>query len=93
MREATRLQALKRGGKRLGNLDSLPIAQQLGADAMKAKADTFAQATLPIIKAYQRQGMTVRQIADELNRRGLETFRQGQWHASTVVNLLKRVGR
>lgn len=58
---------------------------------MKAKADAFARATLPIIEAYQRQGMTVREIAEELNRRGVETFRQGQWHASTVVNVLRRV--
>ena len=71
-------------------VESLPIAQQLGAEAMKAKAEAFAHATVPIIEAYQRQGLTVRQIADELNRRGLETFRQGQWHASTVVNVLKR---
>jgi len=84
------LQALKRKGVKLGNLESLPIAQRLGADAMRAKADAFAQATLPIIQAYQQQGMTVREIAEELNKRGVETFRQGQWHASTVVNLLKR---
>jgi DNA invertase Pin-like site-specific DNA recombinase len=90
LRTREALQALKRGGRVLGNADSLPIAQRLGADAMKAKADAFARATLPLIEAYQQQGMTVRQIAQELNRRGLQTLRQGQWHASTVVNVLKR---
>ena len=88
------LQALKRKGVKLGNPTSLPVAQRLGADAMKTKADAFAHSVIPIIEAYQQQGMTLRAIADELNQRRLETFRQGsQWHASTVVNVLKRVGR
>ncbi len=36
------LQALKRKGVKLGNPTSLPVAQRLGADAMKTKADAFA---------------------------------------------------
>jgi len=57
LRTRKALHALKKRGKVLGNRRSLPIAQQLGADAMKARADAFAQATLPLIEAYQQQGM------------------------------------
>lgn len=88
-REALKALALR--GVTLGNLDSLQEAQRKGSAATKASSDAFATATLPIIETYQRRGLTVRQIATELNRAGVRTLRGGQWHASTVVKLLQRV--
>jgi DNA invertase Pin-like site-specific DNA recombinase len=85
------LQSLKRKGKKLGNRTNLHEAQQKGAQGNVEAANAFANATLPIIEAYQRQGLTVRAIAEELNRRGLPTMRGGQWYDSTVVKLLQRV--
>nr|WP_281271257.1 recombinase family protein [Jannaschia seohaensis] len=36
---------------------------------------------------------TLRAIASELNLRGIRTRRGGQWHVSTVRNLLRRFER
>lgn len=91
LRTREALQALKRSGVKLGNLASLPEAQRKGSAATKASSDAFAASTLPIIKTYQRQGLTVREIAAELNKAGVKTLRGGQWHASTIVKLLQRV--
>jgi len=87
------LQALKRKGKTLGNRTNLREAQEKGAQGNVEAANAFAHATLPIIETYQRQGLTVREIASELNKRGLPTMRGGQWYDSTVVKLVQRVRR
>lgn len=86
------LAALKRGGKKLGNPSrkSLKAASQKGAAVNKAISDTFATAVLPIIEGYAAKGLTVREIAEELNKRKVETLRGGAWHGSTVVKLRQR---
>ena len=46
---------------------------------------------LPIVREMQASGLTtLREIADALNARGVRTARGGQWHSSTVHNLLAR---
>jgi Recombinase len=46
---------------------------------------------LPIVRAIQASGLTtLRDIAAALNARGVRTARGGQWHSSTVHNLLTR---
>jgi DNA invertase Pin-like site-specific DNA recombinase len=89
------LAALKRSGKRLGNPSrkSLKAASQKGAAANKTAADTFAASVLPMIEGYAAKGLTVRQIAVELNKRGVGTLRGGVWHDSTVVKLRQRAKR
>jgi DNA invertase Pin-like site-specific DNA recombinase len=84
------LAVLKRRGVKLGNRTNLRTAQRKGALGNIAAANAFAVATLPIIEAYQQRGMTVREIAEELNRRSLPTLRGGQWYDSTVVKLVQR---
>ena len=74
----------KRRGRKLGNLRSLKMARTQGHLTQKLQADAFAVSTLPIIEAYQRQGFTLRQIADEMNKRGIPTARGGQWFASML---------
>jgi hypothetical protein len=44
---------------------------------------------LPAIQLLQAQGMTMAQIATELNERGTRTALGGVWHQSTVSRLLK----
>jgi hypothetical protein len=52
---------------------------------------TLAANVLPIIREAQKAGAnTLRQIADALNARGIPTARGGQWHATSVKNLLER---
>jgi DNA invertase Pin-like site-specific DNA recombinase len=56
----------------------------------QAAADRQAAAVLPIIEDLQRQGLSLRGVAEELNGRGVKTARGGQWYAATVRNVLQR---
>jgi hypothetical protein len=42
------------------------------------------------IQAFQKSGMTLQQIADELNAREIATARGGNWHTSTLRNVISR---
>lgn len=93
------LQAVKRRlakeGKKLGNPNpkSLRAAQHKGAASTKATSDAFARSVIPMIEGYKRRGLTLQQIAEELNRRSVPTLRGGAWHSSTIVKLQQRVSR
>nr|BAF45205.1 putative resolvase [uncultured bacterium] len=54
----------------------------------KARALAHAANVLPVIKQIRVGGASLRQIAAELNARGIKTSRGGRWHATTVRNLL-----
>jgi hypothetical protein len=55
---------------------------------VKAAANADATNVLPVIQHAQKAGATtLRQIADA---RGIPTARGGQWHASSVKNVLER---
>lgn len=65
-----------------------PVAAR---EAAKANADNRARDYTPIIADIREGGATtLRQIAAELNSRGIVTPRGGPWHASSVRNLLAR---
>jgi DNA invertase Pin-like site-specific DNA recombinase len=81
----------KAAGAELGNRTNLPEAQALGAAANRQAADTFAANVLPVVRQLQAAGIiTTRAIAEALNARGIRTARGGEWHNSTVRNLLAR---
>ncbi len=85
------LAAKKAHGAKLGNPTNLAEAQAKGAAAGKAAADAFAANVLPVVRQLQAAGVvTVRAIAEALNARGIRTARGGEWHGSTVTNLLAR---
>lgn len=92
------LQAVKRRlakeGKKLGNPNPRAFreAQRKGAASTQAVSGTFARSVLPIIEGYKQRGLTLRQIADELNSRSVPTLRGGVWHPSTIVKIQQRVG-
>jgi DNA invertase Pin-like site-specific DNA recombinase len=78
-------------GWKAGNTTNLPQAGALGRAATKRAADVFASNILPIIRQLQAGGVTSsKELASALNARGIRTARGGQWHASTVLNILKR---
>lgn len=86
------LAAAKRRGVKLGNPSNLRHAQDAGSRKNKENADAFARAVRPIIEEIRKQGqVSLRTLATELNRRGIETERGGMWHAMTVKNLLDRL--
>jgi hypothetical protein len=84
------LTAAKARGVTLGN-PKLHVARRSAVEAVKAQADKYAANVLPIIREAQKAGAnTLREIADALNARGIPTARGGQWHATSVKNLLER---
>ena len=87
------LAAKKAHGVKLGNRTNLADASAKGAAAQRAEADDFAGKVLPIVRAVQSEGATtLRAVATALNERGVRTARGGEWHDSTVRNLLMRSG-
>jgi hypothetical protein len=58
---------------------------------LKGGADQHAANVLPLILDIQRSGAsTLSAVAAALNARGVKTARGGEWHASTVRNVLLR---
>ena len=84
------LQAKKARGEMLGsaNIEQVAVA---GRAAVMANATARAENIMPIVEAIRSSGVsTLARIAEALNNRGIATPRGGQWHASTVRNLLVR---
>ena len=87
------LAAKKAAGARLGNRTNLAEAGAKGATANRAAADAFAANVLPIVRQVEAAGATGhRAIPAALNARGVRTARGGDWHATTVRNLMQRGG-
>jgi len=62
-----------------------------GAAEQCTDAPAFAANVLPIVRQIEAAGAkTIRAIAKALNARGVHTARGGDWHGSTVGNLLAR---
>jgi len=65
-------------------------AARKGAERNARKADQHAANVLPVIRQVAARGASLRQIADELNTRGIKTARGGLWYAATVRNVMAR---
>jgi len=65
-------------------------ASRKGAATNVQKACMHASNVLPIIRQIAEGGASLRQIADELNTRGIKTARGGLWYAGTVRNIMAR---
>ena len=63
-------------------------AARKGAAVNKAQALAHAENMLPVIEKIRAGGASLRQIAAELNARGVKTARGGKWHATTVRNII-----
>ena len=77
-------------GRKLGNPTNLQAAQAKGAETNKAEADKFAQSVMPLIRTFQDQGLSLRSIVAELNNRRIPTARGGEWHVTSVRNVIER---
>lgn len=92
------LQAAKARGTRLGNPNGAEPFRRAGkgnVDAVQAnqrRADARARDLADTLSELAQEGHTTLQAqADELNRQGYKTPRDGRWHASSVANLRRRV--
>lgn len=83
------LAAAKARGCRLGNPNP-HSAGILGNMASMAYANQFAESVRPFVQSLKIQGLSLREIASEMNLRSIKTMRGRQWHASTVRNILHR---
>lgn len=83
------LAAAKQRGIHLGNPNPSP-ALALAHSASRTGADRFADTMKPLIEKLQREKLSLRGIASELNRRSIPTARGGQWQARQVANILGR---
>lgn len=81
----------KAQGAVLGNRTNLQEASAKGASANRAAADSFADNVLPVVRQIEATGVKgYRALAEALNARGIRTARGGEWHATTVRNLVIR---
>src|ERR1700682_2160239 len=64
-----------------------------GASTNKRAADSRAAALASTIRQLLAAGfVSQRELAGELNRRGIPTVFGGSWHRTTVVRMLTRLG-
>jgi len=84
---------------RLGNpngaaaLRRSPSNSKAASKALSAKADASAANLSPVVATIRAEGIqSLAGIAARLNDLGMITPRGGRWHASSVSNLLKRLG-
>ena len=82
------LEVAKARGVKLGNPNG---AQARCGQAVSDNADSFAQELTPVLQYIRAEGhVSLRAMAVELNRRGMQTRRGGIWQVSNVRNLLGR---
>jgi len=58
---------------------------------LKAQAQERAVDLASLILPLRKQGMTLKAISDEMNKRSIPTARGGAWTATTVKRLIERV--
>jgi DNA invertase Pin-like site-specific DNA recombinase len=63
-------------------------AAKKGAAVNKARALAHAANVLPVVEQIRAGRASLRQIAAELNARGVKTARGGRWYPTTVKNIL-----
>ena len=86
------LSARKAQGAQLGNPSNAQQAAALGRAAQVSEADRFAASVIPIVRAIEASGAaSITAVADALNARGIRSASGGQWHVSSVRNLLARI--
>lgn len=85
------LAAAKARGVKLGGPRTADQYQRAG-EAATRQADDFAARVAPILADVQQAGaVTLRQIADALNARGVRTARGRQWRPTTVKRIVTRI--
>lgn len=87
---AAKARGVALGWSRAERWDEQRQAARKGAARNAQKADRHAANVLPIIRQIAADGASLRQIADELNTRGIKTARGGLWYAGTVRNVMAR---
>lgn len=92
------LQAAKARGTKLGNPNGAAAllragkGNAAGVEAVKVKAQAYAQEMRAVVEHLQGQGKTsLGALVEALNGGGYRTPRGGSWHKTSVSNLLARL--
>jgi DNA invertase Pin-like site-specific DNA recombinase len=93
-RTKTALAGKRAAGARLGNPANIVEAAKRGREVQSEAADQFVLQLLPFLNAIRAAGTTtIDAMTKTLNQRGILSPRGGQWHVSSVANLLARAQR
>ncbi len=95
VRTKAALQAAKARGVKLGNPNgakAFGVRSRAGAvEALKSKADSFAQSLAGIVRPLLETGLSLRKIAERLNAEGIVTAQGKLWRANSVKRLTDRL--
>ena len=92
-RTVAALAAAKARCVRLGNSTNLTDAQAAGHRTMVRDADCHAAKVVGTIREIVQNGTySVHKIAAQMNERGVQTRRGGSWHATSILNTIRRCG-
>ena len=83
-RTSAAMQAKRRRGERVG---SVPFGKRVGADG-RLEDDPAEREVVGLVGRLKAEGLSVRAIAAELNRREIPS-RGSRWHHTTIQRLLK----
>ena len=81
-----RRRGIRLGGYRGGTAPD----HRKATEARQKAADAFASSVAPMMREMRASGLSLRQIAAEMVRRGIRTVRDGAWTAASVANVLNR---
>jgi len=87
---------VSKSGRRITRLGYHGAMEDLSAKAQIARnsnADQHSADVWPLVENFLARGLGLTGTARELNRLGVATAKGGKWHASTVVNVRKRMTR
>ena len=88
IRTKSALKEAKANGVRLGGLRDKTMQRN---KAVQANAHRRAEKVSGIIMPLREAGKSLREIADELNKAGVQTARGGLWQASQIKRTLERL--
>lgn len=88
LRTKAALSVAKARGKKLGGLRDKTMKRN---DAVKANAQRRAEKVAGIVVPLREAGKSLRDIAAELDKAGVETARGGKWSAAQVKRVLERL--
>lgn len=78
------LSVKKAAGERVG---TIPFGYTLADDGIALIENAGEQNTLKIIRKLRADGLSLRKIGAELDKRGIATKKGGKWAAATIKNL------
>lgn len=82
----------KRSGRRFSKLGNPRWAESIGAATAARRKPPTSTTIKAVMENFLREGLTLRQMAAQMNLLGLKTPTGGAWYASSVRSMLIRTG-